>query len=469
MKRPNIIFVLTDDQGYNDLSIQGSREINTPNIDMMAEQGIRMTNFHTQPVCGPARASLMTGCYPQRLAQIENNRIGCGGGHPLIHNKEVLLPEILKGCGYSTAMLGKWHLGMTYGSSPTEKGFDYFLGTTGSNDGPWLNLDDLEFAEGVSREMPQDSEFNNTALICGKTVVEFPMIQTGITTRYTDKAIEQIEAFSKQDNPFFLYIAHNMPHIPLHPSKEFLGKSKYGLYGDCVEEIDYNMGRIMKSLEDNGVDDNTIVIYTSDNGPWLLKHLIEKRHCGSAWPLRNGKVTSWEGGTRVPFIAWMPNHIPAGQISSEFAASIDLMPTLVKLAGGEMPTDRVIDGCDIWDILTATPQAAKVHDEYYFYVCRNLQAVKKGDWKLILPIQPNIDCMMKFWEDHLEYVEKPQLYYMPNDMSEKNDLSEKYPDVVEQLLKLAEVARKDLGEGYRVGEGERFFEDMPVCSTHITF
>jgi arylsulfatase A-like enzyme len=458
--RPNVIIILTDDQGYNDLSIQGSRNIDTPNLDQMAIEGIRFTNFHAQPVCGPSRAALLTGCYPQRIGQINNSRVGVGGGHPLIHPNEITLAHILKGVGYRTSMIGKWHLGLSNNNSPLDMGFDQFLGTPGSNDGPWVDLSELDFAPQVNQKS-KSTEFPDVPLIRDRTVIEFPLHQTGLTTRYTDEALRIIHENSAHEEPFFLYLAHNAPHIPLHPSLKFKGKSRFGLYGDSVEEIDWNVGRILNLLKKEGLNDNTLVIYTSDNGPWLRPELVEKKLAGSAWPLRGGKVTSWEGGFRVPCLARMPGHISPGQVSDEFCTTLDLLPTLSQLIGEEIPTDRIIDGKDIWPIITSKAEARSPHETFYFYIGRNLQAVQSRDWKLILPRPELPELMNEYWASHFEPIKSPELYNLKTDISEKNDLASERPDLVEKLLAIAENAREDLGEGARIGQGERFWESNP--------
>ena len=459
-RRPNVIVILTDDQGFNDLGVQGSRLIRTPYIDRMAAEGMRLTNFHAQPVCGPSRAALLTGCHPQRIGQIQNMRIGVGGGHPLLHPKETTIAEILNQQGYRTAMIGKWHLGMTDGSSPTEKGFDSFLGTPGSNDGPWVDIEKLEFADGVDRNAIS-LVYPSVPLIRDQTVVEFPLIQDGITTRYTDEAMRFVRSAHQADRPFFLYLAHNAPHIPLRPSSQFRGKSDYGLYGDSVEELDWNTGRILDLLRELQISENTLVVYTSDNGPWARPELVAERLAGSAWPLRGGKVTSWEGGFRVPFVAWMPGTIPAGHVSDEFCTTLDIMPTVAGMTGAVMPSDRKIDGHDVTSILTSVPETNTPYETFPFYVCRHLQAVKWKDWKLVLARPSKPELMMPLWASHFEQVEEPQLYYLKTDIGENTDVSARYPDIVDQMLGIADAYRSELGDGARIGDGERFWEAEP--------
>lgn len=461
--KPNIILILTDDQGYHDLSIQGNTKINTPCIDKMAKEGIRFTNFHAQPVCGPSRAALMTGCYPQRIGQVGNKRLGVGGGHPLLHKNEITIAEILKNEGYKTGMIGKWHLGLEHGNSPTEKGFDFFLGTPGSNDSLWADKDLLEFDENVDPNATDDV-FPQVPLIRGNKVVEFPMVQTGMTTRYTDEAIEFIVNSKKEETPFFLYMAYNMPHIPLFPGKKFKGKSKYGIYGDCIEEIDWNTGRLIEALKDMDIDDKTMIIFTSDNGPWLRPDLVETRECGSAYPLRGGKLMSWEGGFRVPCVMRMPSYIPENQVSDKLTCTLDILPTLTHIAGAKLPDDRVIDGKNIVDILTNCDD----DDEnriFYFYIARNLQAVQEGKWKLILSRPQLPDLMDDYWGSHFNGVECPELYDLDEDLSEKNNVANQHMEVVNRLLAIAVDVRAELGEGRSIGNGERFWEKYPFPGT----
>ncbi|MCT4598311.1 MAG: sulfatase [Vallitalea sp.] len=462
--KPNIILIFTDDQGYYDLSVQGNKEIYTPCIDEMANEGIRLTNFHAQPVCGPSRAALMTGCYPQRIGQVGNKRLGIGGGHPLLHSKEITIAEILKKEGYKTGMIGKWHLGLNNANSPTEKGFDTFFGTPGSNDGLWVDKKSLEFSKDVNQDI-ENSIFPPVPLIRDKTVIEFPMKQTGITTRYTDEAIDFIKKSNEEGKSFFLYMAHNMPHVPLFPGEKFKGQSKYGIYGDCIEEIDWNTGRLIQTLKDINIDENTMVIFTSDNGPWLRPDLVETRECGSAYPLRGGKLMSWEGGFRVPCIIRMPSLISGGQVSDKLTSTLDILPTLTHLAGGSVPNDRAIDGENIIDILRGCDMYNDTPRTFYFYIGRNLQAVQHGKWKLILA-RPDIpDMMDEYWASHFGSIPFPQLYDISQDISEENDVANKYPEVVEMLLNIAKNAREELGEGSKIGKGERFWEDYPLPGT----
>jgi arylsulfatase A-like enzyme len=457
---PNFIIVYADDLGYGDIGCFGAKLISTPHLDKMAEEGLVLTNFHAQPVCGPSRASLMTGCYPQRVGQVNNSRLGVGGGHPLMHRQEITIAEVLKEKGYKTALIGKWHLGLEDKNTPNDQGFDFFYGTPGSNNGGG-KIDGFEFAPGVNTNVTK-SVFPNVPLFKNQTIVEYPLQQDGITTRYTDETIKFIKQSQAENKPFFIYLAHNMPHIPLYPSKEFLGKSRYGIYGDCVEEIDWNVGRLLQALKDMNLDDNTLVMFTSDNGPWLRPDLLENNECGSAFPLKGGKVTSWEGGFRVPCIIRMPGTISASKISDSFITTMDIFPTFTSIAGARLPDDRIIDGKDISGLLYGKNKEINEERSFYYYINRNLQAVRKGNWKLVLTYPDVPELMNLYWASHFEPVDTLQLYNIKEDKSDLINLAERYPEKVKELLDLAEQARQDLGEGAKVGKGERFWEENPI-------
>ncbi|PHS03962.1 MAG: N-acetylgalactosamine-6-sulfatase, partial [Blastopirellula sp.] len=322
--QPNFIIIFTDDQGYADLGCFGSPDIKTPNIDQMAKEGITLTSFYAQTVCGPSRTSLMTGCYPMRTERNgnDNGRIP----HPALSLNEITIPEILKPLGYQTAMIGKWDLAgrratFTIDLHPSNQGFDYSFWTQTSGDGP--------IREGA------------------KVAVKEPVRST-LTTLYTDKAIEFIA--QKKNQPFFLYLAHVMPHTKLAVSKDFNGRSEGGFYGDVIEEIDHNVGRILTYIKESGLDEKTYVLFMSDNGPWWR----EGDHAGHCEPLRSAKTSTYEGGLRVPFIIRAPGRVPAGQTSDLVSANIDLLPTIAKLTGAKVPDDRVIDGLDISGIFHGT-------------------------------------------------------------------------------------------------------------------
>lgn len=431
---PNIIIILTDDQGYGDLACYGNTALNTPNIDRMAADGIRFTDFYMAAgVCTPSRAALLTGSYPKRI----------GLGHRVIfpfsttglHPDEITIADMLKERGYATGIFGKWHLGHHLPFLPTRQGFDYYLGIPYSNDMAHLiyrNAD--EFLVGP---LP---------LYRNEEVIETDPDQRYLTHRYTEEVINFITAH--RDRPFFVYLPHSMPHEPIASSYFFEGKSKYGLYGDVIEEIDWSVGRILDHLEALGIDDKTMVVFTSDNGAvewegeggWVWspdrigKPTIDEINyqSGSNGPLRGAKNSTWEGGMRVPFIVRWPTRIPEGRVSGELVTAMDLLPTIARLTGSALPGDRVIDGHDIWPILSGDEQAKSPYEAFYYYRDNRLQAVRSGKWKL--------------------HVFRPEtgttqiLYDLEADVGETTDVSDQYPEVVRRLEALAEKAREDLGD-----------------------
>lgn len=434
--RPNFIVVFVDDQGYQDLGCYGSPLIKTPHIDRMAIEGIRFTDFYVQPVCGPSRSALMTGCYPLRIAQ-KHNRTEI---HPYVHLQEITIAEVLKTRGYKTGMFGKWdnagHNQLKFDPTlmPNKQGFDYFFGTPSSNDG-FVNL------------------YRNEKLIEEKADMKL------LTQRYTDEAIAFIKKNKK--HPFFVYVPHTMPHTKLAASAKFEGKSKRGLYGDVIEEIDYNVGRLLKTIEDLGLDDATYVIYLSDNGPWHIK----KSHGGSALPLRGAKTSAWEGGMRVPFVIRAPGRVVKGAVCRRIAASIDILPTLAHLAGAKLPNDRVIDGLNMSELFK-NPEGDGPRDHYFYYQHTYLRAVRLGDWKLHLAHPAGGDQIFKRWKGHGKVEDavlfkKPALYNLEGDISESTDVASQHPEVVKRLMALAEKARKDIGDYNVIGEGARFFDKQP--------
>jgi arylsulfatase A-like enzyme len=456
--RPNFIVVVTDDQGYNDLGCFGSRLIKTPYIDKMASEGLRLTSYYNgAPLCAPSRASFMTGCYSQRIAELRNKK-GKRRFHPILDASEILLPEILKKADYSTCAIGKWHLaggskgGVAVDESkqgleqyslvhpevmPRQKGFDHYFGIPYSNDmNPVVLMRDNGFVG-----------------LLGKTDK-----QSGISTRYTDEALAFIERTAGE--PFFLYLAHSMPHTPLYPHSDFAGKSAYGLYGDCIEEIDWNVGRILDKLEALGIGDNTFVIFTSDNGPWIEQNVEGRNNLptnrsrnqgGRADPLRGFKMTTHEGGPRVPCVMRFPNHIPAGGVTDEVVASMDILPTFVRLAGAQLPDDRVIDGVDVMDLLCGV-DAKSPRESYYFYKWTHLHGVRSGNWKLVLPREARPKDLG--WYNRLqEEVTELTLYNLRDDIGETINLTDEHPEVVERLVGLIESAQIDLGDGSRGIEG----------------
>lgn len=443
--KPNFVVIFTDDQGYQDVGCFGSPDIRTPRLDTMAREGMKFTSFYAQPVCGPSRAALMTGCYPMRVAERGNVK----QVHPILHSKEVTVAELLKEQGYATACFGKWDLARHSQQNyfldlfPTRQGFDYFFGTPTSNDSI-ANL------------------FRNEEKIEPKSNM------ATLTKRYTDEAIGFMR--KNRDQPFFVYIPHTMPHTRLDASPQFKGKSKRGLYGDVIEEIDFNVGRILDAIREMGVHENTYVLFTSDNGPWLIKNRnhadghLPGDHGGSAGPLRSGKVSTFEGGVRVPTILWGPGRVPAGTSCDSLASTLDVLPTLAALAGAKVPDDRVIDGEDIRHLFHGDFDKANPNKAYYYYLRVHLQAVRQGPWKLHLPRSARPVGAAPFSNNaHIAPADrigfdKPFLVNLKQDIGETKNVSSKHPEVVERLLALAESMREDLGDFDRVGKNMRFFD-----------
>src|SRR5881394_516067 len=426
--RPNLVIIFTDDQGYQDVGCFGSPNIKTPNLDRMARGGMRFTDFYAgQPVCTASRAALLTGCYPNRVGLLgalgPKSKVG-------ISDKESTVAQVLKTRGYATAIFGKWHLGDSPQFLPTRHGFDEYFGLPYSND-MWPN------------HPTNPKNYPPLPLIRGDQVVGLMPDQTQLTTRYTEHALRFIERH--KNRPFFLYVAHNMPHVPLHVSDKFKGRSKRGLYGDVIMEIDWSVGQILDALKGNGVDEKTLVVFSSDNGPWLLYG----DHAGSALPLREGKTTTFDGGLREPCIVRWPGKIPAGTVCRELAATMDLLPTFARLAGAEVSQDRIIDGQDIWPLMSGQPGAKTPHEAYFYYWGKHLQAVRSGKWKLHLahnydrPDPPGHDGKPG------KCAKRPigvELFDLEHDISETNNVADQHSDVVVRLQALAEKCREDLGD-----------------------
>jgi arylsulfatase A-like enzyme len=436
-EKPNFILIFADDLGYQDLSCYGAPKIRTPRIDRLASQGLKFTSFYAQTVCGPSRAALMTGCYPLRVAKRKNQM----DVHPYLHTKEITIAEVLKPLGYATACFGKWDLaghrqvGYDQKLLPTRQGFDYFFGTPTSNDG-LVNL------------------------LRNETMIEKRADMNTLTRRYTDEAIKFLQA--NKEKPFFIYVPHTMPHTLLGASKEFRGKSKQGFYGDVIEEIDANVGRLVDAVKEAGLEKQTYVFFMSDNGPWLLR----KSHGGSALPLRGAKTSTWDGGLRVPCVMWAPGRISPGRVTDEVASTMDMLPTLARLAGGKVPGDRILDGRDITALLHATDEEELAKPRpFYYYQHTHLQAVRYGKWKLHVPraAQP---AWAPRWGGHIHAkdviaIKTPMLIDLDSDIGEQIDVAAKHPKVVAQLLALIEAGRKDIGDYNRTGEGARFYDPQP--------
>jgi arylsulfatase A-like enzyme len=428
-RKPNFIIIFTDDQGYADVgcfwqenTIPGCEKIDTPRLDCMADEGIKFTDFYvTSGVCTPSRSSIMTGCYPLRVGMGDIPRLVLFPDDDVgLSTDEVTIAGLLKEQGYSTMCVGKWHLGHLPPFLPTRHGFDSYFG------------------------IPYSNDMSPTPILRDERVVEDPAVQETLTERYTEEAVRFIT--ENHERPFFLYLAHNYPHVPLHTTDKFRGKSGRGLYGDVIQGIDWSTGEILDTLEKLGIDDNTIVVFTSDNGPWLAFG----DHGGKAYPLRAGKNTTYEGGFRVPCIMRWPGRIPQGGVCSEVATTMDLLPTFAKLAGTEPPRDRIIDGKDILPLMTAESGAKSPHEAFYYYNCRNLEAVRSGKWKLVFERTRQLEYPYSWHRRQSEGVVNEKipeaLYDLENDVSETTNVIDQHPDVAERLRKLAGRMREDLGD-----------------------
>ena len=439
---PNFVIILTDDQGYADLGSYGAEGFSTPRLDRMAAEGVRFTEFYSAPICTPARAALLTGCYPIRVGLTRVLGVGARNG---ISAAEKLIPEVLHEIGYRTAIFGKWHLGREEKFLPLQHGFDEFFGTPGSND-MGSNMDLAARRAGKA----------GVELMEGNKVVELDPDQSLFTRRYTERAVDFIRR--NRQRPFFLYLAHNMPHTPIFASDRFRGKTRRGLYGDVVEEIDWSVGEVLDALRREGLEDNTLLFFTSDNGPWL----IFGDHGGSAKPLRGGKKQTLEGGLRVPALARWPGRIHAGRTCAEIVTAMDLLPTITHLAGGKLPAHK-IDGLDIWPLLAGEPVGARPRDTFYYYYEDELRGVRKGRWKLQLPHtdsqapDPKGIGMGGVRGQVFSQKFEQALYDIEADPGETTDLSAKHSQVVKELLALAESVREELGCAitHRKGHGVR--------------
>ena len=442
-RRPNIVLILADDQGYQDVGCFGSQNIKTPNLDQMAAEGARLTSFYAQPVCGVSRAALMTGCYPIRVAEPGNiKRL-----HTVLHPKEATMGEVLQNAGYATALIGKWHLGLNEATMPNAQGFDNFYGTPKFN-GFTVYVEDTAMRSPIMRNAE----------------VVTPAVESwdNITADYTREAVAWITAH--RDEPFFLYLAHNMPHIPLGASEDFQGKSAGGPYGDAIEEIDWSCGEILKTLKELDLDDRTLVIFTSDNGPWVEttramqpdgRPFIPRDHSGNADPFRGWKMSAWEGGSRVPFIARWPGRIPAGWESDELLTTMDLLPTFAALAGATLP-EVTLDGKDASEFLTGESEASP-QEEYFYYTGCLLTGVRHGTWKLVLPRRRN-PAGTGWWGRMIEAVDEVTLYDLESDPGETTNVATEHPDVLASLMERIERAREELGDIEQVGTGARFYD-----------
>ena len=433
---PNLVVIYCDDMGYADIGPFGATGYATPHLDQMAKEGMRLTNFETAAaVCSASRVALLTGCYPQRVGIL--GALGPAAKHG-IHDDEVLLPEILKSRGYATAIFGKWHLGHHPQFLPTRHGFDRYFGLPYSNDMWPLH--------------PTNKTFPPLPLIDGEKTIEHNPDQTQLTTWYTERAVKFIG--ENRERPFFLYVPHSMPHVPLFVSDKYKGKTERGLFGDVIAEIDWSVGQILAALKEHGLDERTLVLFASDNGPWLSYG----NHAGSAGPLREGKGTTWDGGHRVPCLVRWPGKIPAGAACSQLCSTIDVLPTFARLSGSAPPADRIIDGRDIWPLLAAQPGANSPHEAFYYYWDYGLEAVRSGDWKLHFPHEyrtlagdPGHDGRPGPYKQARTEL---ALFDLAADVGEQHNVEADHPDVVARLEKLADQARADLGDSLTKREGK---------------
>lgn len=450
ISKPNIILILTDDMGYGDLVSNGAIQTETPHLDKLANQGMRFTNFYvSHAICSASRAALLTGCYA--------NRVGIHGAlnpHANIglNQEEETIAEILKVQGYSTAAVGKWHLGHHHEFLPLQHGFDEFLGLPYSNDMWPLYYDN-------TRIIPQDYERKSTfpelpLIKDNKKIREIKTIedQDELTTIYTEAAVDFIQR--NKENPFFLYFAHSMPHVPLAVSDKFRGKSDQGLYGDVMMEIDWSVGEIVNTIAKYNLTESTLIIFLSDNGP----SLSFGDHAGSAGGLREGKGTSFEGGQRVPCIMKWPNIIPKGTVCNKMAATMDILPTLAAITNGQLP-EKKIDGVNIFSLFKNEPETNPRRTLLYYYGNNQLEAVRVDNWKLIFPHNhrsyenalPGIGGLPG---EHKRRTTKLELYDLRRDPGERYNVIDQFPDIVNKLQKVAEKARDDLGDSLTGNKGK---------------
>lgn len=425
-ERPNFIIIFTDDQGYGDLGCFGGEHVQTPHLDKMAEQGMKLTSFYVAaPVCTPSRAALMTGCYPKRISMAAG--VLLAGDHRGLHPDEITIAEVLKTKGYATGIMGKWHLGDQPEFLPTRQGFDEFFGLPYSHDiHPW-------------HQNNQKYNFPDLPLLEGEEVIAMNPDMNYLTERITDRAVAFIEA--NKERPFFLYVPHPLPHRPVYASPEMMkqvpdsvqamlsqenGTVNYPLrdkiYPQAIETIDASAGRIFNTLVANGLDKNTLVIFSSDNGP-------ARGGMGSTGNLRGRKGHTFEGGMREPALAWWPGKIPKGTETDVVLTTMDLLPTFAKLAGAEVPQDRLIDGQDIWPVLAGETTDDFVREPFFYYSGNQLQAVRYGNWK------------------YHRRGEQSLLYNLKEDIGEAQNVIDEYPEIAGELIGYFEAFQRELGEG----------------------
>lgn len=448
---PNVVIIYADDLGYGDLGCYGSQRSVTPRLDQMAAQGVRFTDFYSaQPVCSASRAALLTGCYP--------NRIGIAGAlSPTqkygLNHRETTLAQLLKQKNYATAVYGKWHLGHLPSFLPATFGFDDYFGLPYSNDmSPMPANNPRPDAPKIFPPLP---------LIEGTKVIATEPDQSQLTTWYTERAVKFIA--DNHTRPFLLYVAHTMPHVPLYVSDKFSGKTGQGLYRDVIAEVDWSVGQILDALEQHSLTGNTLVIFSSDNGPWKLFG----NHGGSAGPLREAKATVYEGGIRVPALARWPGRIPENSVVHEPAIMMDWFPTIARLTGTKLP-DHPIDGLDLWPLLTESGAKSPHRDLFFYFNDCQLQAMRSGKWKLYFPHnlvsteQTELGRDGKPGKNSHRKVET-ELYDLIDDIGEQKNVASEHPEIVMAMQERADAAREELGDSLqkKVGRGFRPHEDFP--------
>lgn len=420
---PNFILINIDDLGYADIGPFGSTLNRTPHLDRMAREGRKLTSFYAAPVCSPSRAALMTGCYPKRGLPIPH--VLFPGNAEGLDQREVTVAELLKEEGYVTGIVGKWHLGDQPEFMPGRQGFGEFFGLPYSNDmGPAEDGVKSNLGAPIPERRGEGKGQPPLPWLRDDTVIQRVLAddQTTLVKRYTDEAVSFISR--NQERSFFLYLPHSAVHFPIYPGKAFQGRSKNGIYGDWVEEVDWSVGQVLDTVRELSLAARTLVFFTSDNGGTAR---------GRNTPLRGYKGSTWEGGMRVPTIAWWPGKIPAGTSTGAVTGMIDILPTLVTLAGGTVPTDRKIDGADIWPLLSGQPEAKSPHEVFYYYRGLTLEGIREGEWKLRM-IKPRDEERIRI-----------ELYNLETDLAESTDLAAANPRVVERLRAIAAGMKDDLG------------------------
>ncbi len=448
-QNPNIIIIFTDDMGYGDLGCYGSIIHQTPNIDKMAENGIRFTDFYASaPVSTPSRASLLTGCYPQRIDMHVNEKpedqfraVLTPKSPKGLNPDEITIAEIVKEKGYKTACIGKWHLGDQKPFFPTNHGFDYYYGILHSHN--------------------QGSEECPLAIFKQDSIVENPVDIPLLTQKMTQQSIQFIE--QNKDSTFFLYLPHPMPHFPLAASEQFKGKSKDGIYGDAIEEIDWSVGEIIKTLRNLGIEDNTLLVFTSDNGGEARGGWVKG---GLNHPLRGHKGQTWEGGMRVPCIIQWPEKIETGNVCNTLTTIMDFLPTIASITGAELPASLVIDGKNILPVLENPDAAKSPYEVFYYYDREQLQAIRWKQWKLHLPQEDG--RYPAAWKNETKPFDGPQLYNLDKDHTETWNVASENPEVVDSMMNFAQKMRDELGDRQHPGKAIRKagFVDSVQCPTN---